>query len=149
MVRWRFDGASIRRVWQTFLDLADRLEIPVRRLLREDVRFSAMETAGHQLGRSVAQITTERLAFERAERLTGPQPCPTYQRMCPLIHEQRGWWSDHDPGPARRSSGTGPKGPNGSSKSAPPPSATTTDSVHGSSTAQAPTTTAHPPANHR
>jgi hypothetical protein len=75
--------------WQTFLDLADRLEIPVRRLLREDVRFSAMETAGHQLGRAVAQITTERLAFERAERLTGPQPCPKCQRMCSLIHEQR------------------------------------------------------------
>lgn len=75
--------------WQTFLDLADRLEIPVRRLLREDVRFTAMETAGHQLGRAVAQITTERLALERAERLTGPQPCPKCQRRCPLIHEQR------------------------------------------------------------
>jgi len=75
--------------WQTFLDLADRLEIPVRRLLREDVRFTAMETAGHQLGRAVAQITTERLALERAERLTGPQPCPTCQRMCSLIHKER------------------------------------------------------------
>ena len=74
--------------WQTFLDLADRLEIPVRKLLREDVRFSAMETAGHQLGRAVAQITTERLALERAERLEGPQPCPKCQRACPLVHRE-------------------------------------------------------------
>lgn len=75
--------------WQTFLDLADRLEIPVRRLLREDVRFTEMESAGHQLGRAVAQVTTERLALERAERLTQPQPCPTCQRMCSPIHQER------------------------------------------------------------
>lgn len=75
--------------WQTFLDLADRLEIDVRGLLNQDVRFTALEAAGHQLGRAVAQIATERLALARAERLTGPQPCPTCERACPLVHRER------------------------------------------------------------
>jgi len=75
--------------WQTFVSLAERLEIPLRELLQEDVRFSDMELAGHKLGRAVAQITTERLAFARAERMTGPQPCPVCGRQCPLVHEER------------------------------------------------------------
>lgn len=75
--------------WQCFLDIADRLEIPVRELLDEDVRFTAMEAAGHRLGRAVAQATTERLALARAERLTVPQPCPACGRPCPLEHRGR------------------------------------------------------------
>jgi hypothetical protein len=75
--------------WQTFLTVADQLQIPVRELLSKDVRFTEMEAAGHRLGRSVAQMATERLALARAERLTGPQPCPTCGRACPLIHRER------------------------------------------------------------
>ncbi len=75
--------------WRTFLNLADRMEIDVRGLLGKDVRFSAMEMAGHRLGRAVAQAATERLAFARAERLTTSQPCPTCGRKCPPIHRER------------------------------------------------------------
>lgn len=75
--------------WQTFLDVADQLQIPVRDLLSRDVRFTAMEAAGHQLGRAVAQVATERLALARAERLTEPQSCPTCGRACPLVHRER------------------------------------------------------------
>lgn len=75
--------------WQTFVSVAERLEIPVRELLREDVRFSVIEAAGHKLGRAVAQITTERLALARAERMMGSQPCPTCGRKCPLVHRER------------------------------------------------------------
>ena len=75
--------------WQTFLEIADRLQLPVRSLLQEDVRFTEMEAAGHQLGRAVAQIATERLAWARAERLRGPQRCPTCGRACPLDHRER------------------------------------------------------------
>ena len=75
--------------WETFLGLADRLGIDLRTLLKEDVRFHELESAGHALGRAVAQATTERLAFTRAERLTGPQPCPTCGRACPLVHRDR------------------------------------------------------------
>lgn len=75
--------------WQTFLDVADRLEIDVRGLLHKDVRFTALEIAGHQLGRAVAQIATERLALARAKRLTGLQACPTCGRPCPLVHRER------------------------------------------------------------
>ena len=75
--------------WQTFLDVADQLEINVRGLLNEGVRFTALEAAGHQLGRAVAQATTERLAFSRAERLTGLQPCPTCGKRSPLVHRTR------------------------------------------------------------
>ena len=75
--------------WETFLGLADRLGIPVRELLREDVKFHAMESAGHALGRVVAQGATERLALARAERLTKPQLCPTCGRRCPVIHRER------------------------------------------------------------
>lgn len=75
--------------WETFLGLADRLGIDLRTLLKEDARFHDLELAGHALGRAVAQATTERLAFMRAERLSGPQPCPTCGRVCPLVHRDR------------------------------------------------------------
>lgn len=75
--------------WETFLAIADRLGIPVRSLMLEDVRFTDLESAGHRLGRAVAQATTERLAFSRASRLTGPQPCPTCGRQCPLVKKHR------------------------------------------------------------
>jgi hypothetical protein len=75
--------------WQIFLDIADRLQIPVRNLLAEEVRFAALEEAGHRFGRAMARITTERLALARAERMTEPQPCPTCARRCPLDHRER------------------------------------------------------------
>lgn len=75
--------------WQTFLSLADRLEIPVRELLGQKVRFTEMEAAGHRLGRAVAQITTERLALERSEQMTEPQRCPTCKKLCSLVHRER------------------------------------------------------------
>jgi hypothetical protein len=75
--------------WETFLGLAERLQIDVRGLQARDVRFHELEAAGHRLGRAVAQATTERLATARAERLTEPQPCPTCQRPCPVVHRER------------------------------------------------------------
>jgi hypothetical protein len=75
--------------WEVFLGVADRLGIDIRPLLDEDVRFHVLESAGHALGRAVAQATTERLTFSRAERLKGPQPCPTCGRLCPLVHGDR------------------------------------------------------------
>lgn len=75
--------------WQMFVSVAERLQIPVRELLAENVRFSAIEAAGHKLGRAVAQITTERLALAHAERVTAPQPCPTCGRRCPVVHRER------------------------------------------------------------
>jgi hypothetical protein len=76
--------------WETFLGLADRLGIKVRDLLkRDDVQFHALESAGHALGRAVAQAATERLTLARAERLCGPQPCPSCGWPCPLLHRER------------------------------------------------------------
>ena len=75
--------------WETFLELADRLGIEVRGLLDQDVRFTALESAGHRLGRAVAQMTTERLSLARAERLTEPQGCPSCQQRSPLVHRAR------------------------------------------------------------
>lgn len=75
--------------WETFVGLADRLGIPVRDLLQEDVRFPVLESAGHALGRAVAQVATERMALARAERLTGWQPCPTCGRRCLVVHDDR------------------------------------------------------------
>lgn len=75
--------------WEVFLGVADQLGIDVRTLLKEDVRFHVLESAGHALGRAVAQIATERLTLARTERLTGPQPCPTCGRRCPLVHRER------------------------------------------------------------
>lgn len=76
--------------WETFLNISDRLGIDLRGLLQRDVRFNEMESAGHQLGRAVAQVATERLALSRAQRLEGPQPCPTCGRSCQLRHRDRG-----------------------------------------------------------
>jgi hypothetical protein len=56
---------------EVFLNVADRLGIGVRDLLEKDVPFREMELAGHELGRAIAQMATERLALARAERLTG------------------------------------------------------------------------------
>jgi len=75
--------------WETFLALADRLEIDVRDLLMRDVPFHVLEAAGHALGRAAAQATTERLTLARAERLCEPQSCPTCGRQCPLLHRER------------------------------------------------------------
>jgi hypothetical protein len=75
--------------WQTFLGLADRLGIPVRSLLEDDVRFTEMEAAGHRLGRAVARFATERMVFARAERMIEAQVCPTCFRQCPLTHRPR------------------------------------------------------------
>jgi hypothetical protein len=76
--------------WETFLALADRLEIPVRKLLSEDAKFHVLESAGHALGRAVAQAATEKMAFARAERLSEPQACPTCGQRCPVVHRVRG-----------------------------------------------------------
>jgi hypothetical protein len=75
--------------WETFLRVADRLEIDVRGLLKKDVRFHVLEAAAHALGRAVAQATTERLTLARAERLSEPQPCPTCGQQSPLLHRER------------------------------------------------------------
>jgi hypothetical protein len=75
--------------WETFLRVADRLEIPVRDLLNQDVRFSDFERAAHQFGRAVAQETTERLARARAERSEKASACPTCGRRCPVVHQDR------------------------------------------------------------
>jgi hypothetical protein len=75
--------------WEVFVGVADRLGIEVRALLEEDVRFHVLESAGHALGRAVAREATERLTLARAERLSGPQPCPTCGRHCPLVHRER------------------------------------------------------------
>jgi hypothetical protein len=75
--------------WETFLGVADRLEINVRALLQEDVRFHVLESAGHALGRAVARATTERLALARAERLTEPQPCPSCGQPAPVVDRER------------------------------------------------------------
>jgi uncharacterized protein with PIN domain len=75
--------------WETFLGLADRLEIDVRGLLKRDVPFHVLEAAGHAMGRAVAQATTERLTLARAERLSELQSCPTCGQPCPLLHRER------------------------------------------------------------
>ncbi len=75
--------------WQAFLGVANRLGIDIGGLLKEEVRFTKLEAAGHELGRAVAQATTERLTLTRAEQITGPQPCPTCGRLCKLGHRQR------------------------------------------------------------
>lgn len=75
--------------WGTFLGVADRLGIPVRDLLREDVRFSDLEAAAHQFGRALAQETTEKLAGARAERAEAAYNCPTCGQRCPVTHHER------------------------------------------------------------
>jgi hypothetical protein len=75
--------------WQVFLKVADQVGIDVRGLLERDVPFRDMEAAGHELGRVVAQATTERLSLARAQRLTEAQPCPTCGQVCALDHKER------------------------------------------------------------
>ena len=75
--------------WGVFLDVADRLGIDVRDLLKRDVPFREMEAAGHALGQAIAQVTTERLSLARAERLTEAQACPTCGKSCRLDHKER------------------------------------------------------------
>ncbi len=75
--------------WETFLKVADELGLDVRDLLKRDVPFREMEAAGHQLGQAIVRVTTERLSFARAERMTEAQPCPTCHQLCPLEHRER------------------------------------------------------------
>ena len=75
--------------WETFLRLGERLGIPVRELLGQQVRFTEMESAGHQLGRAVAQLATERLSWVRAGRMTGCQARPTCGKGAPLVARGR------------------------------------------------------------
>jgi hypothetical protein len=75
--------------WDVFLGVADRLGVEVRPLLKEDVRFHVLESAGHALGRAIACVATERLTLARAERLSEPQPCPSCGQRCPLVHRHR------------------------------------------------------------
>ena len=75
--------------WQTLVKLAERLEISLPALLGRPVRFSEMELAGHRLGRAVAQLTTGRLAGERAEQSPPREPCPTCGKACEVEHQQR------------------------------------------------------------
>jgi hypothetical protein len=75
--------------WQTLLGLAARLGIPVPELLGRPVRFTEMESAGHRLGRAVAQLTTGRLAGERAEQSAEQADCPTCGEACRVEQQQR------------------------------------------------------------
>lgn len=75
--------------WQAFLELGERLGIPVRELLGKRVRFTDLELAGHRLGRAVAQLTTERLAGERAEQAAERQNCPTCGEACLVVSQER------------------------------------------------------------
>lgn len=89
---WRNEMERTRiseQEWDIFLAVADRLEIDVRALLKRDVPFREMEAAGHELGRAIAQMTTERLSLARAERLTEAQECPTCGKKYPLEHKER------------------------------------------------------------
>ncbi len=91
--RSRMDQMSRPRIseqdWETFVKVAEEMGIDRRTLLKRDVRFREMESAGHQLGQVVALETIERLSLARAERLTEAQPCPTCRRMCPLDYQER------------------------------------------------------------
>ena len=75
--------------WQTFVELAERLGIDLPDLMGRDVSFTELESAGHRLGRAVAQAATERLAFSQAERVEESQPCPSCQRLCPPEYRER------------------------------------------------------------
>ena len=75
--------------WETFVALADRLGIQVRELLREGGRFHVLESAGHALGRAIAQAATERLAVAQADRLNEPQTCPSCGQRCLVVHRER------------------------------------------------------------
>lgn len=75
--------------WETFLGIADRLGIPLRGLLQEDVRFSVLEAAAHRFGRAMARETTERLVEARTERAEGAYDCPACGQRCRVAHKAR------------------------------------------------------------
>jgi hypothetical protein len=75
--------------WETFVRVARTLGIDIDALSRQDARFVELESVGHRVGRAVAQAVTERLAWERAERLTEPQPCPICKRPSPVKYRTR------------------------------------------------------------
>jgi hypothetical protein len=75
--------------WGVFVELAARLGIDLGGLPAGEVRFSTLESIGHQIGRAVAQRTTEKLTLLTAEQLTGPQPCPTCGRSCAIGYRER------------------------------------------------------------
>jgi len=54
--------------FQVFLKLADQVGIDVHGPMQRGVPFREMEAAGHELGRIIAQVTTERLSLAHAER---------------------------------------------------------------------------------
>jgi len=82
--------ASIsKQDWEVFVRVADELGIDARGLLERDAPFREMESAGHEIGRKIAQAITERLSLARAERLTGTVPCPTCGKRCPVDHQER------------------------------------------------------------
>jgi hypothetical protein len=82
-------GKLTAQEWETFLGLAERLEVDVRGVMNRNVRFTELESAGHRLGRAVAQKTTETLALLAAERITEPQDCPVCGRRSPVVNRQR------------------------------------------------------------
>ena len=75
--------------WETFLRVARQLGIDMEALSSQQARFTELESAGHRVGRAIAQAITERLAWERAERLTEPQACPTCGRLAPVEYHTR------------------------------------------------------------
>ena len=83
--------------WEVFVRVAGQLEIDMRDLLQRDVPFREMEAAGHELGRAVAQVTTERLSLARAQRLTEAQTCPTCGKSCPVAYEERDFTTGDGP----------------------------------------------------
>jgi hypothetical protein len=75
--------------WETFLELADRVGIDLSAFPNRQVRFTELESAGHRLGRAVAQLTTETLSLLAAARIQEPQPCPTCGQLAAVGHEER------------------------------------------------------------
>ena len=63
--------------WAVFLSLAERLDIDVAKLGGGDSTFTDLESAGHRMGRAVAQCTTERLCAKKtAKALSKLHACP-------------------------------------------------------------------------
>lgn len=69
--------------WGVFAKIASRLGLKVNGLGEGDSTFTELESAGHQLGRAVAQATTERLCVKKtAKALSKQHPCPDCGRRC-------------------------------------------------------------------
>ena len=69
--------------WTVFLNLASRLGLSISDLIDQESTFTELESAGHQLGRFVAQSTTERLCLKKTVKaLSKTHPCPDCRRMC-------------------------------------------------------------------